>query len=173
MFGALNRFISRLDAEPQAQTSGTSGAYGFQILRNKNLEFNVEPWFDFIIGINGRTIDNSDPGLFSTEVRNRAGTTISLGVWSAKGQQIRELYVPVPADSASLGATLQWTPLASTDDVWHITDVSANSPADHAGLLPYSDYVIGSPEGVMHGESGLGELVEDVRCVVFQSRRYC
>lgn len=37
-----------------------------------------------------------------------------------------------------------------------------NSPADVAGLLPYSDYVIGSPEGLMRGESGLGELVEDV-----------
>lgn len=38
-----------------------------------------------------------------------------------------------------------------------------NSPADLAGLLPYGDYVIGSPEGLVRGESGLGELVEDVR----------
>lgn len=37
----------------------------------------------------------------------------------------------------------------------------ANSPADVAGLLPYSDYILGTPEGVLHGESGLGELVED------------
>lgn len=37
----------------------------------------------------------------------------------------------------------------------------ASSPADVAGLLPYSDYIIGTPEGVLHGESGLGELVED------------
>lgn len=37
-----------------------------------------------------------------------------------------------------------------------------NSPADVAGLLPYGDYVIGSPEGLVRGESGLGELVEDV-----------
>jgi hypothetical protein len=27
--------------------------------------------------------------------------------------------------------------------------------------LPYGDYVIGSPEGLVRGESGLGELVED------------
>jgi hypothetical protein len=39
--------------------------------------------------------------------------------------------------------------------------VPANSPADLAGLLPYSDYILGTPEGVLHGESGLGELVED------------
>ena len=52
-------------------------------------------------------------------------------------------------------------PLASTEDVWHILDVATNSPADIAGLLPYGDYIIGSPEGLLKGESGLGELVED------------
>jgi hypothetical protein len=46
-------------------------------------------------------------------------------------------------------------------NIWHILDVPVNSPADLAGLLPYSDYILGTPEGVLHGESGLGELVED------------
>lgn len=48
-----------------------------------------------------------------------------------------------------------------TEDVWHILDVAPNSPADLAGLLPYGDYIIGSPEGLLKGESGLGELVDD------------
>ena len=57
MFGVLNRFISRLDAAPlDDQQSATNGAYGFQVLRNTNHEVPLEPWFDFIIGINGRTI---------------------------------------------------------------------------------------------------------------------
>jgi hypothetical protein len=57
MFGALNRFISRLDAAPlNEEQSSTNGAYGFQILRNANMEVPLEPWFDFVIGINGRTI---------------------------------------------------------------------------------------------------------------------
>jgi hypothetical protein len=47
--------------------------------------------------------------------------------------------------------------------VWHILDVTPDSPADVAGLLPYWDYVIGTPEGLVRGESGLGELIEDVR----------
>lgn len=51
--------------------------------------------------------------------------------------------------------------MSSTEDVWHILDVAPNSPADTAGLLPYGDYIIGSPEGLVRGESGLGELVED------------
>lgn len=66
MFGALNRFIG-LDAEPtrQARTQSTSdNSFGFQVLRNKDAELPLEPWFDFIVGINGRLIvsilDSSD-----------------------------------------------------------------------------------------------------------------
>ena len=61
LFGSLNRFISRLDAAPQdQQQSGVGGAYGFQVLRNANQEVPLEPWFDFIIGINGRTIVSAE-----------------------------------------------------------------------------------------------------------------
>ena len=57
VFGALNRFISRLDSDSPSQSSSFShGAFGFQVLRNKNLEIGIEPWYDFIIGINGRQI---------------------------------------------------------------------------------------------------------------------
>jgi hypothetical protein len=106
--------------------------------------------------------DNPDPSLFAAEVRNCAGSTISLGIWCAKGQRIREIYATVPPETPSLGISLQWTTLASTEDVWHILDVAPNSPADLAGLLPYGDYVIGSPEVMVRGDSGLGELIEDV-----------
>lgn len=62
---------------------------------------------------------------------------------------------------AGLGLSLQWTPLDVVEDVWHILDVAPNSPADLAGLLPYSDYIIGSPErSLRKGEGALGELVE-------------
>ncbi|KAJ8070276.1 hypothetical protein OCU04_000659 [Sclerotinia nivalis] len=162
MFNALNRFISRLDSDsPVHQNRDNHGAFGFQVLRNKTPELAVEPWFDFIVGINGRMIDDSDANLFAQEVRNCAGSTVTLGLWSAKGQRTRTLHIPIPSDTPSLGLTLQWTSLSTVSNIWHILDVPANSPADLAGLLPYSDYILGTPEGVLHGESGLGELVED------------
>lgn len=52
----MNRFIARLDSEPQPQKRESQNAFGFQVLRNKNDDLQLEPWFDFIIGINGRTI---------------------------------------------------------------------------------------------------------------------
>lgn len=103
MFGALNRFISRLDSDSPSQSSRDGhGAYGFQVLRNKNLEIAIEPWYDFIIGINGRRVvrehfskgsfaaradrrqDDPDPNLFATEVRNCAGSSVALALWNAK-----------------------------------------------------------------------------------------
>ena len=59
MFNALNRFISRLDGEPQPRRE-QQGGFGFQVLRNTNLELTIEPWFDFIVGINGRPIVRDD-----------------------------------------------------------------------------------------------------------------
>ena len=56
MFGALNRFISRLDADPKAPESQTKGAFGFQVLKNSVEENPIEPWYDFVIGINGHNI---------------------------------------------------------------------------------------------------------------------
>jgi hypothetical protein len=59
MFGALNRFIARLDGEPAQRQAGEvppDNSYGFQILRNANKELPLEPWFDFIVGINGHAI---------------------------------------------------------------------------------------------------------------------
>ncbi|KAI9834939.1 MAG: hypothetical protein M1819_002662 [Sarea resinae] len=199
MFGALNRFISRLDSEsplrPGSSNGSGHGGYGFQVLRNTNEALPLEPWFDFIIGINGRPIpldttftthdtrahmnpktykqaltsrcpprpkkDNPDIHLFSTEIRNCAGASVTLGIYSAKGSRTYDIAYAIPATSPSLGLSLQWTPLSTSEDVWHILDVAANSPADVAGLLPYGDYIIGSAEGVVRGEAGLGELVED------------
>ncbi|KAL4929851.1 putative Golgi reassembly stacking protein [Aspergillus undulatus] len=162
MFGALNRFIGRLDSDPGPQQSRSDNAFGFQVLRNKDPEVPLEPWFDFIIGINGRLIDDPDPNLFATEVRNCAGFRVTFAVWSAKGQRTHNISIAVPPSDPTLGLALQIAPLSSTQNIWHVLNIpSPLSPAYRAGLLPHSDYIIGTPSGTLRGESALGELVED------------
>ncbi|KAF3902630.1 hypothetical protein ABW21_db0209712 [Orbilia brochopaga] len=146
----------------QSQISGTQTRFGFRVLKRSKDETPLEPWFDFICGINGREIDDGDSRLFQEEVHNCAGRSVSLNVWSAKGQTLRTVVVPLPADDPTpLGVSLKWTGLAASEDVWHVLNISAGSPAEMAGLFPYNDYIIGTPLGVVRGESGLGELVED------------
>ncbi|KAE8356493.1 GRASP55/65 PDZ-like domain-containing protein [Aspergillus coremiiformis] len=164
MFGALNRFIGRLDSEPVQQPRATTNdnAFGFQVLRNKDPELPLEPWFDFIVGINGRLIDDPDPNLFATEVRNCTGSSVTFEVWSAKGQKTHTVSLPISPANPTLGLALQLAPLSSTQHIWHVLNIpSPLSPAYRAGLLPHSDYIIGTPSGTLRGESALGELVED------------
>ncbi|KNG85018.1 putative Golgi reassembly stacking protein [Aspergillus nomiae NRRL 13137] len=163
MFGVLNRFIGHLDGEPVQQARATNdNAFGFQVLRNKDPELPLEPWFDFIVGINGRLIDYPDPNLFATEVRNCAGSSVTFEVWSAKGQKTHTVSIPIPPSNPTLGLALQLAPLSSTQHIWHVLNIpSPLSPAYRAGLLPHSDYIIGTPSGTLRGESALGELVED------------
>lgn len=66
-----------------------------------------------------------------------------------------------------LGLSLRWCPLASSGNVWHVLEVHPSSPAEIAGFIPYNDYIIGSPEGALVGESALGELVEQVLSFYF------
>ncbi len=122
MFGALNRFISRLDSDgPSPNSRDGHGTSGFQILRNKNLEIPIEPWYDFVIGINGRQVvrsslsiillltdvfqDDPNPNLFATEIRNCAGSNVALSIWSAKvdhsmhNPTVLQLYLIIYRDS--------------------------------------------------------------------------
>jgi GRASP55/65 PDZ-like domain len=164
MFSALNSFISRLDSDSVPQKAGqntSDTSYGFQVLKNTNADLPLEPWFDFIVGINGHYIETPDPTLFSTEIRNCAGSFCSLDLWNAKGSRTHAITIPVPHDQ-SVGLSLQLSPLNVTQNIWHILTVpSSLSPAYLAGLLPHSDYILGSPSGILRGESALGELVED------------
>lgn len=151
----LKKFLPVAQERPQ-------GPYaGFQVLKNASNKLSAEPWFDFVCGINGRCIEEGNPYLFLQEVRNCAGRDVSFTIWSAKGQRTREIVIALPSIEPILGITLQWCETSITEDVWHILDIQSGSPADLAGLLPYSDYIIGTPEGIVRSESGLGELVED------------
>lgn len=79
-----------------------------------------------------------------------------------QGQRTHTVTHPVPPTNSSLGLALQLAPLSSTQNIWHIIAIpSPLSPAYRAGLLPYSDYIIGTPSGTLRGEAALGELVED------------
>lgn len=80
-----------------------------------------------------------------------------------KGQVLRDVKVPPPAlSNLSLGVALRWCPTHPTiENVYHVLDVAANSPAARAGLRSQQDYIVGTPEGIVRGETGMSELIED------------
>lgn len=109
---------------------------------------------------------------FIAEIANCRGRSISLEVWSSKGRTRRTIVLPVPSlpetsnekDSQSLGIgmSLQWTSLSVGDHVWHVLNVAPNSPAEAAGLISHSDYIVGAENGMLEagGEDLLGRVVQ-------------
>ncbi|KAK9452125.1 GRASP55/65 PDZ-like domain-containing protein [Limtongia smithiae] len=148
-------------------------SYGFQVLRvaDKSLakDSGLEPYFDYIVGLNGHKIEDGNAELFAQEIRNCAGGSVKFAVFSAKGQVLREIYVSLPpaeeaasppagnaADEKSiedrerasqLGLWLQWTPLALSDVIFHVLEIIPSSPAYLAGLQANADYIIGIAGG--------------------------
>ena len=61
-----------------------------------------------------------------------------------------------------VGISVRWCPLSSSENVWHVLEVHPSSPAEIAGFIPFSDYIVGSPEGSLQSEAALGDLVEQV-----------
>lgn len=98
---------------------------------------------------------------FLAEINECRGRSVSLDIWSSKGRIRRTVVVPVP-EVGGLGLSLQWTPLHVADHVWHILNVSKNSPAEQAGLISHSDYIVGAENGLLAtgGEDLLGRVVQ-------------
>lgn len=118
---------------------------------------------------------------FVAEIANCRGRSISLDIWSSKGRVYRTVVLPVPStppatpapeladggtapqdtQTLGIGLSLQWTPLSVADHVWHVLNVAPNSPAEAAGLISHSDYIVGAEGGLLEhgGEDLLGRVV--------------
>ncbi|KAI8610338.1 GRASP55/65 PDZ-like domain-containing protein [Chytriomyces sp. MP71] len=72
---------------------------------------------------------------------NGHGHVLPLLVWCSRSCIVRAVSLPLHRGD-SLGLTLSMCSLLRAGErVWHVLDVLANSPAEHAGLHPGSDYI--------------------------------
>ncbi|GAK62973.1 uncharacterized protein PAN0_002c1175 [Moesziomyces antarcticus] len=150
----------------------------------------IEPFFDFCVGIDGVALDptkdvdgaGDTTGLGAWKsLEEREGTQVVLNVWNSKRQQLRQVpLVPSrqwssqPSTSSINGTSSEATsqpsllglslrlcnPSQALSHVWHILEILEGSPAESAGLVPFGDFVIGWPGGVLQAEGDFYELVE-------------
>lgn len=150
----------------------------------------IEPFFDFCVGIDGVALDptkdvdgsGDSAGLGAWKsLEEREGSQVSLDVWNSKRQQLRQVLI-VPsrqwsshpstssisgtssepaAQPSLLGLSLRLcNPSQALSHVWHVLEILEGSPAESAGLVPFGDFVIGWPGGVLQAEGDFYELVE-------------
>ncbi|KAI5989084.1 GRASP55/65 PDZ-like domain-containing protein [Pisolithus albus] len=131
-----------------AQLSATNALHVLRVTPGSPAsQTSIEPFFDFIVGFNGKNSFSGDTDLDTTEleriVEEHEDKTLDLLVWSGKTRETRDDSGVQPQPSL-LGLSMRMCEFESaTDNVWHVLEVLEGSPAESAGLVPYGDWIIG------------------------------
>eukprot|EP00127_Corallochytrium_limacisporum_P000718 Clim_evm4s25 gene=Clim_evmTU4s25 len=139
----------------------------------------IEAYFDFITGINNKRLDQENDTLIR-ELEANVGNVCQLVLYNSRSQDFRSVGV-VPngkwGGSGLLGVSVRFCNFEhANENIWHVLDVSALSPASKAGLVPHSDYIIGSPDYALLQESDFYDYAHDslgqtMRLYVYNSDR--
>ncbi|KAF9988137.1 hypothetical protein BGZ65_011850 [Modicella reniformis] len=153
-------------------TSGDSGRYrhGYHVLRVKDSspasQAGLRPFFDYIMAVNDIRLDTESTVLHEQMEANE-DKPIVLDVYSTREQAPRRMeMMPTKkwgdGNGGLMGCSIRFCMFDTISDVvWHVLDIALESPAELAGLVALSDYIIGTSLGIMRGESDLYDLVED------------
>lgn len=180
MLGFARRLVKQAEGIIAPEPS-THPEYGFRVLYteagSEAVAAGLEPLFDYIVGVNGETfeppktqnpidVEPTHVPLEKLDQLIRSSSLAQLEVWSMKGSETRTVNVRIApsAEDYGLGAVVQWTPIEAAEHVWHILDTTPHSPADHAGLISHSDYIVGAERGLLEqgGENLLARVVTHV-----------
>ncbi|KAJ2959560.1 hypothetical protein NQZ79_g5024 [Umbelopsis isabellina] len=155
--------------------SGEEGRHGFHVLKVKEnspaYHAGIEQFFDYIIGINGHKLDEGNSELLQEQFAQNIDKSVVLDVYSSKEQSVREVtIVPSrswhtagkPEETSLIGCSIRFCSYENAGEhVWHVLEVAENSPAEMAGVIPHTDYIIGSPHMTLRSEDDFYSLVED------------
>ncbi|GAA5884118.1 hypothetical protein JCM6882_002146 [Rhodosporidiobolus microsporus] len=134
----------------------------------------VDPFFDFIVGAEGRQLGD-EIDLLTDVLERSEGRQISLQVYSTKRREVRDVHVTPSRDWSSDGATggevdgqpsllglslRLCNPQHALEQVWHVLEILEGSPAQSAGLVPFGDWIVGYAGGVLRGEGDFYDVVE-------------
>ena len=114
-----------------------------------------------------QTRQKTDDNSFVELVQASAGKPVTLQLYNALTDAFRETtLVPAAApDGSGAGCAGVVVRHARFDEapglVWHVGDVKPGSPAQHAGLAPDTDYIVGSPQVVFAHENDFFQYVAE------------
>ncbi|XP_071341202.1 Golgi reassembly-stacking protein 1-like isoform X2 [Trachinotus anak] len=136
---------------------GTNSGYHVHGVQEDSpaLKAGLEPFFDFILSI-GNTRLNKESDLLKDLLKANVEKAVKLEVYNSKTQRVRELEV-TPSNmwggQGLLGASVRFCSFeGANENVWHVLDVEANSPAALAGLIAHDDFIVGADQVLQDSE---------------------
>ncbi|XP_076577681.1 Golgi reassembly-stacking protein 1-like [Chaetodon auriga] len=136
---------------------GTNSGYHVHGVQEDSpaLKAGLEPFFDFILSI-GNTRLNKESDLLKDLLKANVEKAVKLEVYNSKTQRVRELEV-TPSNmwggQGLLGASVRFCSFeGANENVWHVLDVEASSPAALAGLIAHDDFIVGADQVLQDSE---------------------
>ncbi|CAG9114363.1 unnamed protein product [Plutella xylostella] len=142
------------------------GSEGYHVLRvqdgSPGQKAGLEAFFDFIVAMQDTRLDQDNDTLKEL-LKQNIDRPIKMLVYSSKSQSVREVNI-VPCSTwggqGLLGVSIRFCSFeGANENVWHVLEVHPSSPAELAGLRPFSDYIIGA-DSIMHESEDLFTLIE-------------
>lgn len=122
----------------------------------------LEAFFDFIIAIDNVRLDQDNDTLKEL-LKTHVNKTIKVTVYSSKTQTVRVVDLTPNTKwggQGLLGVSIRFCSFeGANENVWHILEVHPSSPAEAAGLRPFTDYIIGA-DSILHESEDLFSLIE-------------
>jgi len=142
------------------------GTEGYHVLRvqdnSPGSRAGLEAFFDFIVAI-GKTRLNQDNDTLKDLLKVNVEKEINMTVYSSKTRMVRDVLITPSTlwgGQGLLGISIRFCSFeGANENVWHILEVKPTSPAEAAGLRPYTDYIIGA-DSVLHESEDLFTLIE-------------
>jgi len=142
------------------------GTEGYHVLRvqegSPGQQAGLEAFFDFIVAIGNTRLDQDNDTLKNL-LKANIEKEVSMTVYSSKSGAVRQLFITPSTlwgGQGLLGVSIRFCSFeGANENVWHILDVSPDSPAELAGLRQFSDYIIGA-DSVLHESEDLFSLIE-------------
>ncbi|XP_050447405.1 Golgi reassembly-stacking protein 2 isoform X2 [Cataglyphis hispanica] len=142
------------------------GTEGYHVLRvqegSPGQQAGLEAFFDFIVAIGNTRLDQDNDTLKEL-LKAGVNKELTITVYSSKTQSVRRTKI-VPSmtwgGQGLLGVSIRFCSFeGANENVWHVLEVHPSSPAELAGLQPFSDYIIGA-DSILHESEDLFTLIE-------------
>lgn len=149
------------------------GTEGYHVLKvqekSPGQAAGLEAFFDFIIAIDNTRLDQDNDTLKEL-LKAGIDKELTMTVYSSKTQTVRNVKI-TPSNTwggqGLLGVSIRFCSFeGANENVWHVLEVHPSSPAELAGLKPFSDYIIGA-DSVLHESEDLFTLIaaHEGRCL--------
>ncbi|XP_029309128.1 Golgi reassembly-stacking protein 1a [Cottoperca gobio] len=145
-----------LSQSSEVSEGGTYGYHVHGVQPNSPAEMaGLQPFFDFILSLDNKRL-NEENDLLKELLKANVERAVMMVVYSTKTTSIREVEV-MPSNmwggQGLLGASVRFCSYqGANENVWHVLDVEASSPAALAELQAHSDYIVGADQVLQDSE---------------------